>query len=819
MSGGQKARIGLARALYSDADIFLLDDPISAVDSRVGNELFNAAISTYLAKKTRILVTHQIQFLNASSIHRIVVMDQGRVASCGTYGELLKNGSLDWIRTIYNKELDSANDVIEEGDENAEDKSVANDDEEGDSNSNRKRSKSSINSESAVDADSIDVTVEALANKAEVEGAANAVEQGITVIEDRQLGTVKISTYSGYVDAIGGLIPLLIITFLLLAGQGLAVSANIWLAKWSRLPYDQQQIQKNMDIFLYLVAGTVAGAFLRAIIIFDFFVRGAEAIQNKMLRSVIRAPILFFDSNPIGRVMNRFSRDIGVLDDLLPSTLFDYCQCLLMCLAAIVVVGIGSPYILLTIVPLSVYFYRLRQHYVRSSREIKRLEAMSRSPIFSHLNETLEGLVTIRGYKKAGDFTHMFRENVNNNTRAFFCFIATSRWLGFRLDIIVALLLVATTFITTGLKESNSGIDSTVLAVGLMYVIQLCGMFQWTVRQSAEVENLMVSVERALAFSKLPSEPALHGPTDMIKYPEWPSKGQIELDHLTCTYRSDLPPVIRDVSVTMTAGQRIGIVGRTGSGKSTLIGALLRLVDITGGQIRIDGLDILQVGLHDLRPKISVIPQTPFLFSETVRKNMDAFSLHSDIEIWAALDSVGLRSVIEKLAASTGREGLDGLVEENGSNFSVGERQLVCLARAILQRNSILIMDEATANVDMETDARVQETIRRQFTQSTVIMIAHRLQTIIDCDKVLVLRNGIVVEYDHPHMLLQKYNNGKYASPQRQVELHDIDAMTNKNVDNDDATESYMKSFAHMVDETGESMSTFLRSQAELAFK
>lgn len=262
----------------------------------------------------------------------------------------------------------------------------------------------------------------------------------------------------------------------------------------------------------------------------------------------------------------------------------------------------------------------------------------------------------------------------------------------------------------------------------------------------------------------------------------------------------------------MTAGQRIGIVGRTGSGKSTLIGALLRLVDVTGGQIRIDGLDILQVGLHDLRPKISVIPQTPFLFSETIRKNMDAFNQHTDIEIWAALDSVGLRPVIEKLASSTGQVGLDGLVEENGSNFSVGERQLVCLARAILQRNSILIMDEATANVDMETDARVQQTIRQQFTQATVIMIAHRLQTIIDCDKVLVLRNGHVVEYEHPHLLLQKYNNGVFSS-------HGSMQGNSPVGGKDDAHEEYLKSFAHMVDETGESMSAYLRQQAELSYQ
>ena len=325
----------------------------------------------------------------------------------------------------------------------------------------------------------------------------------------------------------------------------------------------------------------------------------------------------------------------------------------------------------------------------------------------------MEGLVTIRSFNELDRFNQVMRNLINANGSPYFAFVAVSRWLGFRLDVIVVVLLMVSTFGAALAKEYNAGIQPVILAVGVMYVIQLSGLFQWSVRQSAEVENMMVSVERVSAYSVVPSEPPLHinpysqGPssTDNAKtntetvakidpktfdIAKWPEHGKIVIDNLTCSYRDDLPPIIKGVSLVIEAGERIGIVGRTGSGKSTLISAILRLVDIIGGSIVIDDVDICSVGLHDIRPKISVIPQVPFLFSGTIRKNLDTLDQFTDLQIWNSVDSVGLRGVIDRL----GSLGLDGIIEENGNNVSVGERQLFCLARSVLQKNVILILDE-----------------------------------------------------------------------------------------------------------------------------
>lgn len=383
--------------------------------------------------------------------------------------------------------------------------------------------------------------------------------------------------------------------------------------------------------------------------------------------------------------------------------------------AAIVVVVIGTPYILIAIAPLCFYFVRLRSYFIKPSREIKRIESISRSPIFTHLSETMEGLLTIRSFKELDRFNRMMSNLINANGAAYFAFVAVSRWLGFRLDVIVVVLLMVSTFGAALAKEYNAGIQPVILAVGVMYVIQLSGLFQWSVRQSAEVENMMVSVERVSAYSAVPSEPPLHAnpfsqdPSSAVhtktaaesasnidpqtfEIEKWPQHGKIVMNNLTCSYRKDLPPIIKGVSLVIEAGERVGIVGRTGSGKSTLISAILRLVDITEGVITIDDVDICSVGLHDIRPKISVIPQVPFLFSGTIRKNLDTLDQFTDLQIWHSVDSVGLRAAIDRL----GGRGLDGVIEENGNNVSVGERQLFCLARSVLQKNVILILDEVT---------------------------------------------------------------------------------------------------------------------------
>lgn len=546
-------------------------------------------------------------------------------------------------------------------------------------------------------------------------------------------------------------------------------------------------------------------------------------MHDSMLISVLRAPILFFDSNPLGRVLNRFSKDIAAADNLMPELYYEFSTLVLMVLSTLAVVSIGSPFVLLVIAPLAVAFVRIRTYYMLTARELKRIEAATRSPIFSHLAESLDGLVTMRAFNRLNAFVGVFYKHVNLNMTAYFMYNATARWLAVRLDCLAIILFAAVVFGGVALKAMNAGVEPALLSVGVVYVIQLTGLFQWTVRQSAEVENLMVSVERIVAYRDVAPEPPLLS-AEMVATDsgaicpalDWPMHGAIEAKNLVCSYRADLAPVINGVSFSVKAGQRVGIVGRTGAGKSSLMSVLLRLIDIVGGSVSIDGVDISRIGLHDLRKKVSVIPQVPFLFLGTMRQNLDMFGQHSDAAIWAAIDSLSLRSILmqktapQALRMSTsqsltdeerpvecdllvGQSLLDTEVAENGANFSVGERQLICLCRAMLQQNKILVMDEATANVDMDTDRDIQRAVRSCFTSSTVLMIAHRLQTVIDCDTIIVLSNGKLVEIGHPHELLRKVTT---------VEEGDVDS-----------------SFKSMVEDTGPEMSKQLHDAARSAFE
>lgn len=440
-------------------------------------------------------------------------------------------------------------------------------------------------------------------------------------------------------------------------------------------------------------------------------------MHDEMLRSILRAPILFFDSNPIGRVLNRFSKDIGFTDNVMPDVIFDFYQLIFIVVSGVIVLAIGNIYILIILLPLFYFFMKLRNYYMLSSRELKRIEALARSPVLSHLSETLDGLVTIRAFHHIHDFINIHYSNIDNNMAAYFAFFSSARWLGTRLDMLCMILFSFACFGAVTAKIYHSGIDPTILAVGILYTQQLFMIFQWTVRQSAEVENLMVSVERIVSYINILPEPPLlskemkiinkSNNNEMIQAipppNNWPTNGLIEANHLICSYRKDLKPVIQNVSFTIQPGQRVGIVGRTGAGKSSLMSALLRLIDITDGTLLIDGINILNIGLHELRPKISVIPQVPFLFLGTIRQNLDMFHQHTDTEIWQALDTVSLRNVLNKKVNNINTNNtdtislvnpLDAEVAENGVNYSVGERQLLCLCRAILQKNKILIMDE-----------------------------------------------------------------------------------------------------------------------------
>ncbi|KAL1426473.1 hypothetical protein MTO96_018304 [Rhipicephalus appendiculatus] len=475
--------------------------------------------------------------------------------------------------------------------------------------------------------------------------------------------------------------------------------------------------------------------------------RASVNLHNRMFSCIIRAPIRFFDTNPIGRIQNRFAKDLGTIDDLLPPTGLDITFIFLNLVGVLVVVAVISPWIIIPTLILFVLFFYLRRFYMRTARDVKRLEGVTRSPVFSHLSTSLYGLSTIRAFNAQRTFERMFDLKQDHHTSAWYMFLCTARWFGITLD---SICFAYITIVTMSLALSSDGsVSGGGVGLAIANALMLTGMFQWGVRQSAEIESQMTSVERVLEYSSVEPEAQLESSQGKKPPATWPEHGAITFDGVCLSYTKGEPPVLKDLHCHIKAREKIGVVGRTGAGKSSIIAALFRMTE-PDGAILIDGVDIRFIGLHDLRSKISIIPQDPVLFTGPIRRNLDPFSEHSDAELWKALEEVRLKASIQDLPG-----GLSAEVSEGGGNFSVGQRQLICLARAVLRQNKILVMDEATANVDPRTDALIQTTIRENFANCTVITIAHRLHTIMDSDRVIVLDAGRIVEFDEPYELMK----------------------------------------------------------------
>uniref|UniRef100_A0A6Q2YCT4 Multidrug resistance-associated protein 4 n=1 Tax=Esox lucius TaxID=8010 RepID=A0A6Q2YCT4_ESOLU len=695
LSGGQKARVNLARAVYQDADIYLLDDPLSAVDAEVGKHLFEQCICGLLRDKPRILVTHQLQYLKAAD--QILVMKEGHMVARGTFAELQGSG-VDFTSLLKKDE-----DAEVEGEEAA---------------------------------------VPALGR----------LSHSLRTLSWSSMPSLSSSMHSVMEGAaqpeVGCLIP---------HGEHKGFSGS-FLLFFRRVNGDNMSAAPQMDLYslFSLTGATIVFGFLRSLMFFNVLVSSAQSLHNRMFASILRSPVRFFDISPIGRILNRFSKDIGHLDSLLPWTFVDFIQVFLQILGVIIVVASVIPWVLIPVVPLLIIFLFLRHYFLQTSRDIKRLESTTRSPVFSHLSSSLQGLWTIRAYKAQQRFQQMFDSHQDLHSEAWFLFLTTSRWFAVRLDGICSIFVTITTFGCLLLRDE---LKAGAVGLALSYGVTLIGMFQWGVRQSAEVENMMTSVERVVEYTELDSE----APWEMDKRPppDWPRHGQITFDRVNFSYSVGGPEVLKNMTVVFRSREKVGIVGRTGAGKSSLISALFRLAE-PEGRISIDGILTSEIGLHTLRQKMSIIPQDPVLFTGTMRKNLDPFSQHTDQDLWNALGEVQLRTVVEELP---GR--LEMVLAESGSNFSVGQRQLVCLARAILRQNRILIIDEATANVDPRTDGLIQQTIREKFRECTVLTIAHRLNTIIDSDRILVLDAGRIQEYDEPHALLQNQEGLFYQMVQQ----------------------------------------------------
>uniref|UniRef100_A0A3P9B283 Multidrug resistance-associated protein 4 n=1 Tax=Maylandia zebra TaxID=106582 RepID=A0A3P9B283_9CICH len=514
-----------------------------------------------------------------------------------------------------------------------------------------------------------------------------------------------------------------------------------------------------MLVFVFLsglTATSVVFGFVRSLIFFNVLVSSAQTLHNNMFNAILRTPIRFFDINPIGRILNRFSKDIGYLDSLLPWTFVDFIQVFLQVIGVIAVAAVIIPWILIPVVPLLVVFLFLRCYFLQTSRDIKRLESTTRSPVFSHLSSSLQGLSTIRAFKVQQRFQQMFDEYQDLHSEAWFLFLTTSRWFAVRLDGICSVFVTITAF---GCLYLRDGLEPGAVGLALSYAVTLTGMFQWGVRQSAEIENMMTSVERVVEYAELESEASWE--TDKQPPSDWPKAGCITFDRVNFSYSASEPLVLKNLSLVFKSREKVGIVGRTGAGKSSLISALFRLAE-PEGRITIDGFLTSEIGLHTLRQKMSIIPQDPVLFTGTMRKNLDPFKQHTDEDLWNALQEVQMKAMVDELPSK-----LEMVLTESGSNFSVGQRQLVCLARAILRKTRILIIDEATANVDPRTDGLIQQTIRDKFQECTVLTIAHRLNTIIDCDRILVLDAGMIQEYDEPYVLLQNQDGLFYQMVQQ----------------------------------------------------
>ncbi|XP_072111302.1 ATP-binding cassette sub-family C member 5 isoform X5 [Mobula birostris] len=459
----------------------------------------------------------------------------------------------------------------------------------------------------------------------------------------------------------------------------------------------------------------------------------------------------FFDITPSGRILNRFSKDMDEVDTRLPLQTEMFIQNIILVFCCIGVIAAVFPWFLVAVAPLVILFMILNQVSRIFIRELKRLDNITHSPFLSHVTSSIQGLTTIHAYNKTAEYRHRYQELLDANQAPFFLFTCAMRWLAVRLDV-VSIVLIGTTAVMIVLMHGH--IPPAYAGLAISYAVQLTGLFQFTVRLASETEARFTSVERIHHYIKILELEASAHVKDKTPPADWPQHGQITFANVEMRYRENLPLVLKKVSFTIKPQEKIGIVGRTGSGKSSLGIALFRLVELSGGSIIIDGVNITEIGLADLRSKLSIIPQDPVLFTGTVRYNLDPFQQYSEEQVWDALERTHMKECISQLPLK-----LESDVMENGENFSVGERQLICVARALLRRCKILVLDEATAAMDTETDSLVQETIRESFADCTMLTIAHRLNTVLSCDRVMVLSQGQVMEFDKPSVLLSNENS------------------------------------------------------------
>ncbi|KAJ6630974.1 ABC transporter, partial [Mycena sp. CBHHK59/15] len=722
LSGGQRQRLNICRSIYSDTDIQIFDDPLSALDAHVGKAVFHNVLQNTLLGKTRILVTHALHIL--PYVDYIITIADGRIAERGTYAELVQNnGEFSKFVAEFGTKEQSKDETDEQEDAEAAPKADA-----------RKKATAGV---------------------------------GLMQAEERNIGAIGLDVYKAYISAGHGkvIVPLLLLSLVLL--QGATVMSSYWLVYWQERKFPRPQ-GFYMGIYAFFGVSQAFAFFFMGSTFAVLTYFASQNLHKRALTRVMHAPMSFFETTPLGRIMHRFTKDCDTIDSTLGEALRMFSATLANILGAIILIAIILPWFLIAVLGIVIMYVYFAAFYRASAREIKLnlcVDALLRSSLYSHFSESLSGLATIRAYGVAERFRLDNERLVDVENRAYWLTVANQRWLGIRLDFLGSLLTFVVSMLAVGTRFSVSPAQTGVV---LSYILSVQQAFGWLVRQSAEMENDMNSVERVLHYATDVEQEAANEVPDKKPAAPWPSRGQIEIKDLVLKYRPNLPAVLKGISMNVQAGEKIGIVGRTGAGKSSImvpfsIFSLFRLVELTSGSIAIDGVDISEVGLSDLRTGLAIIPQDPLLFSGTMRSNLDPFNLADDATLWDALRRAYLVDSNKRDGADdetpTGSNTpmnkftLDTVIEDEGNNLSVGQRSLVSLARALVKDAKILVLDEATASVDYETDRNIQDTITHEFEDRTILCIAHRLSTIISYDRICVLDAGQIAEFDTPARL------------------------------------------------------------------
>uniref|UniRef100_A0A8B9MPB6 ATP binding cassette subfamily C member 9 n=1 Tax=Accipiter nisus TaxID=211598 RepID=A0A8B9MPB6_9AVES len=720
LSGGQRQRICVARALYQNTNIVFLDDPFSALDIHLSDHLMQEGILKFLQedKRTLVLVTHKLQYLPHADW--IIAMKDGMV---------LREGTLKDIQTKDIELYEHWKTLMNRQDQELE--------------------------KTTLERKTLRRAMYPRESKSQLEDEDEEEEEEED--EDDNMSTVlrlrtkmPWKTCWRYLTS-GGFFLLFLMIFSKLLKHSVIVAIDYWLATWTSM--DNANETYHVAVFSTLSGAGIVLCLITSLTVEWMGLTAAKNLHHNLLNKIILGPIRFFDMTPLGLILNRFSADTNIIDQHIPPTLESLTRSTLLCLSAIGMISYATPWFLVALVPLGIAFYFIQKYFRVASKDLQELDDSTQLPLLCHFSETAEGLTTIRAFRHEARFKQRMLELTDTNNIAYLFLSAANRWLEVRTDYLGACIVL-----TAAVTSITEGPHSGFVGLGLLYALTITNYLNWVVRNLADLEVQMGAVKKVHSFLNMESE-NYDGYLDPSQVPkDWPQEGEIKIENLCVRYENNLKPVLKHVKAYIKPGQKVGICGRTGSGKSSLSLAFFRMVDIFDGRIVIDGIDISKLPLHTLRSRLSIILQDPILFSGSIRFNLDPECKCTDDRLWEALEIAQLKNMVKSLPG-----GLDAMVTEGGENFSVGQRQLFCLARAFVRKSSILIMDEATASIDMATENILQKVVMTAFADRTVVTIAHRVHTILTADLVIVMKRGNILEYDTPENLLSQ-EDGIFAS-------------------------------------------------------